>query len=454
MIRTWAVQHLRAGRARFWPALIAVAACLTATEAHAAPASGAAVAAEKVWSQLLTHCGESYFYAGSAFDGMSTMHMFAGDPTLIEFRGAKFHTVPIRVTDAERQNGLTEHARITMFGHTYRKKGEPWQDGPDLIYRNIEDVFSRSWKDVQGDEGQLGIGGAIALDLKEANGHWWVQRSSVILSDTLGGDRGADLATFSQARVARYNCQTGEIIPPPPTAEELRAAAEVRAEAARRAADEAARQKEIAEARADLAARDANDAAARSAQKADQDRKLAPWSFTGGPAEFRQALAANLARRAPQFGLDPNSYGAEFDRIDQIVANCLAITPDDWRRIQAQYDQGMAVVGHQAGPNPVFLRNQQLSWCDATRGSDVIGERVSDPGREHGLGVIKSLTIWDRATHAPRPTGYFAITVTVLPNKGELNKNGPITMADIPPLIDVIVARIPMPAWTHEEARR
>ena len=344
-----------------------------------------------------------------------------------------------------------------MFGHTYRRKGGAWEDGPDLVYRNITDVVSRAVKDVDADEGEMGVGGAIALDLQKSQGRWLIRRSSINFSGPMRDDNVIDLAHFSGARVARYNCQTQTVIPPPPSppsAAEVRAAARAKAEADRKAAEEAANQKAEAEARADLAARDANDAAARAARQAEQDRKLAPWSFTGGPTEFRRAIATNLARRAEAFGLDPNAYRTEFDRIDQIIATCLAITPSDWRRVQAQYDQEMAVAARQGGINPVVLRNQRLNWCDATRGSGVLGERVSDPGRAHGLGVIKSISEIRNWKEGPRPTGYFAITVTVIPNKGELNKNGPLWMADIPSLVDVIVAKIPMPAFAAEEASK
>lgn len=425
-----------------------------ATQASATPPpTPTSYPTEQIWNALVTHCGESYFYAGSALDAAGSMPMLANRTTLLEFRGVKFHTVPIRVTDAERLNGLTAHARVTMLAHTYRKKGDPWQDGPDLVYRSTADIMTRSFADIRGDEDQMGAGGAIALDLMRFGGRWLVRRSSVWMSTSPSDGPPFDLAHLGEARVSRYNCQTSTIIPPPPTAAELRAAAQAKLEADRRAAEQAARKKTEDAEHAEFAAQRAASDAAFAAAQAAQDRGVAPWTFTGSPEEFHKALAANLAKRAAQWGLDPRSYGAEFAKIDEIVATCLAITPDDWQRIQARYFQEMASPG--PGPNPVRLRNERLNWCDATRGyGGVLGEPISAPGREHGLAVIKSISESASWKEGPRPTGYFSITVTVLPKKGELTTNGPIASADIPPIIDVIKARIPMPAWTPEQASR
>ncbi len=261
-----------------------------------------------------------------------------------------------------------------------------------------------------------------------------------------------DLSAFETARVVHYNCQAGQIIPPPPTAQEVAAAREVaaaKAEVERKAAAEAAeRNAEIAQAKAEQE----DGERLRAATQKEQDRKLAPWTFTGSPAEFRVALTANLAKRAPEWGLDPKNYKTEFDRIDAIIATCMAITPDDWRRVQTQFDQEMEIAARKGGLNPVRLRDERLSWCDATRGSSVWGERISDPGKDHGLGIVKSMATIRSFKEGAVPTGYFEITVAVFPIKGELDGRKPLYVADLPPIVDVIKARIPIPGWPHDGA--
>ena len=71
------------------------------------PHNEAGSVASRIWGKLLARCGDSYFYAGSVFDGAGMLHdvQMAHQGTL-QFKGVQFHSVPIRVTAAERENGI------------------------------------------------------------------------------------------------------------------------------------------------------------------------------------------------------------------------------------------------------------------------------------------------------------------------------------------------------------
>lgn len=195
---------------------------------------------QRLWSALLTRCGDTYFYAGSVFDGSGMLsNVEVGHQKVMEFRGVRFHSVPIRVTDAERANGLTYRARISMIAHLYREGDDQWQDGPDLRPRNVDDIFGQVLSQANGNFFDMGGGGAMALELLKFKGEWVVTRSSTDFSGSLGSnDNYYDVDKLVALRVARYSCQQAAVIPPPPTAAELAA----QQEAARKAAEEAAAQ--------------------------------------------------------------------------------------------------------------------------------------------------------------------------------------------------------------------
>ena len=140
-----------------------------------------------VWNALLTPCGQSYFYAGSFFDrgGMLSSLGAGNNPDIYEFRGVRFNTVPVRITDAERLNGLEYHARVTMIAHVYREAGGTWADGPDLQARNTNDILALALQSVGSNMGEMGIGGSMAFDLARVKGKWVIARSSSDLSGPL-----------------------------------------------------------------------------------------------------------------------------------------------------------------------------------------------------------------------------------------------------------------------------
>ena len=154
---------------------------LAAPEVDAAPpASPAAVEAHKVWDAILTRCGASYVYAGSVFDSSGMLNdVQAGHQSRLEYKGVRFNLVPIRVTDAERANGVGYMARISMIAHLYREGDGPWQDGPDRQPRNTDDIVGQALGQVESDLFDMGGSGAIALELIKFRGNWAVTRSSV-----------------------------------------------------------------------------------------------------------------------------------------------------------------------------------------------------------------------------------------------------------------------------------
>src|SRR5579871_4341930 len=90
----------RVRRALYMAFLAALAIIVASPLAGAAPASEGEAIASRIWTKLLTRCGDSYFYAGSMFDGQGMLaDVQVGHTNVIEFKGVTFHIVPIRVTD-------------------------------------------------------------------------------------------------------------------------------------------------------------------------------------------------------------------------------------------------------------------------------------------------------------------------------------------------------------------
>jgi hypothetical protein len=188
---------------------ISALAFTTEAPARAAPGSPTGAAAGQLWSRLLAHCGESYFYAGSVFDhsGMLSDVGAGNNPSVIEFRGVKFNPVPIRVTDAERLNGISARARVTMFAHVYRVDGGDWEDGPDLRPRNINDVSGLALQNIVSDAGEMGAGGSMAFELIQFKGKWMAARSGSAQSGVLLSSAGFYSLDQLQGDAApKYTC--------------------------------------------------------------------------------------------------------------------------------------------------------------------------------------------------------------------------------------------------------
>lgn len=111
-------------------------------------------------------------------------------PAVVEFRRVRFNTVPMRVTEAERLNGVSARARVSMLAHAYRVDGGAWDDGPDLQPRNTMDVMSLALRNVIADAGQMGDGGAMVFDVVQFKGKWLASRSGSDLSGPLLSSRG------------------------------------------------------------------------------------------------------------------------------------------------------------------------------------------------------------------------------------------------------------------------
>ncbi len=407
--------------------------------AEAAPAPEGESVAHRLWDKLLTHCGSSYFYSGSVFDGSGMLSdVQIGHQAVIEYQGVRFRTVPIRVTDAERANGLTYRARISMIAHLYREGGKPWRDGPDMRPRNTDDIIAQAIGQANSDMFDMGGSGAMALELVKFKGIWAVTRSSTTSSSALGfGSKFFDVEKVIAARVARYSCEKGAVLPPPPTAAELAAQKEAerqRAEAARKAAEQAA---EAERARVAAAAEQEQKVAKL---KSELEVKLAPWRFEGTPDQFMAALRENLAKRGAEYGFDPTAYESELRQIQAMVQVCMAVTPDDWRRAEAAFPSDKKPPPNFSGPNPTTPRMRRLQGCDGGAETAVYGERISPAGKPYALGVTRSMS------NADGPTPYFAITVALFLNHSDLAKAEYKYFEFIPAYSYVIDAKIPRPA--------
>jgi hypothetical protein len=219
-------------------ALVAVSVCI-ASLAQAAPASESAAVVHRLWDKLLTPCGESYFYAGSFFDrqGMASEIGAGQHPSVMEYRGVRFNTVPIRVSDAEKLNGVSYRARVTMIAHVYRSDGGSWANGPDLQPRNMNDIAGQALANVIGDMGQIGATGSIAFELVDFKGKWLVGRSSGVMSGPLTFHTGYyPVDQIQRASAPKYSCaQLGQMVQQTLTAEADADAKQARKEAVDRA---------------------------------------------------------------------------------------------------------------------------------------------------------------------------------------------------------------------------
>ena len=190
-------------------ALAAICSALAGSIAPAAPVAEGGAAAQQLWVKLLTHCGESYFYAGSVFDhsGMLSDVGAGNNPSVVEFRGVRFNTVPMRVTDAERLNGVSVRDRVTMLAHVYRVDGGDWEDGPDLQPRNTNDALGLALQSVVSDAGEMGDGGSMAFEVIQFKGKWMVSRSGSDLSGPLLSSKGFYSFDQLQGNAApKYTC--------------------------------------------------------------------------------------------------------------------------------------------------------------------------------------------------------------------------------------------------------
>ena len=379
------------------------------TPAEAAPPSPAAVEAQKVWGTILSRCGESYFYTGSAFDRSGMLSdVQVGHQKTVEYKGVRFNLVPIRVTDAERANGVAYRARITMIAHLYREANEPWEDGPDLRPRNVDDMIGQALGQVDSDMFEMGSAGAIALELVRFKGTWSVARSSTSSTSSLAFSQSFyDVDKVIATQRYRYDCKQGVV----PTAFQ-------------RSEDEAANRKQQEQ----QAAYDA-----KMAQfNVDQERRrrireegLAKWSYKGPLAGFEDALIQNINRRAQEWGVDASQYASEVNLIMQVAEKCTQIS-------KADYDAYMSTLNRDT---PILERIEE---CDDTHYTKApFGFSVSPNSRERGMQVDTVLTEETRLFHWDF-TG--ELTLNVFFNQVDGDKN-PGEALD--PTYIIISARLP-----------
>lgn len=408
--------------ARLMPLVVGVLASLGPIQARAADAPPAAtdasVVAQRLWGKLLNRCGESAFYAGSVFDSAGMISRVPGSrPRTMEFRGMRFNAVPITISPAERLNGVASRTRITMLAQVYREVGERWSDGPAFQPRNTEDILGRAIGMGNADMFDMGTSGVMALELVKYQGKWFVSRSSASRAGSISFSGGTfyEVDKVIAAPAARYDCQSGKVIPRPPTpeeaavlAEEAKQKAEADRRAAQRAQDEAARQQKERSDRAEMAS-----------FVADRDKAEAAWRFEGGAGVFSARLASNLIKRGQQYGFNPMEYAGEIAAINAIVHRCMKITPSEWKAAEDEQRRriGLAAQGSRL-PGPMMIKNEMLQGCD-----NPSKFRVSPPGKLHGLTVQRQLSTIG-TDQRPVWSGEFRITVMVEPTPEDYDRAG------------------------------
>ena len=198
------------------PLLAATAPAKPTRSATAAKPATDPTPTTRLWNALLKQCGDSRFYVGSVFDASGMLSdVQVGRTKLIEYKGVKFASVPIRITDAERANGLQARSRITMRAHLYRTDGEQWQDGPDLRPRNMDDIIGRALGSANADMFGMGSNGAIALEVLKFKGRWYARRSSVDMSGPIIGSNDIfDVEKWIALPRPTYDCATHSVVAP------------------------------------------------------------------------------------------------------------------------------------------------------------------------------------------------------------------------------------------------
>ncbi|MBL8554611.1 MAG: hypothetical protein JNL41_10065 [Phenylobacterium sp.] len=397
-------------------------ACATDAQAAAPPApSETSVVAQRLWGKLLTRCGDDAFYAGSIFDASGMLaSVQAYRATYFQFRNPRFHIVPIALTPAEQANGVTVRARISMLSQIYREPGEPWQDGPGAQARNTEDMFARLLRSTGGDQFELGRGGAMALELVKHKGRWSATRLSTSGGIIALGRPYYFVDDLIATPADRYSCQTGTVIPRPPTPEE---AAKL-AEEAKKKAEEDRIAKLHAQVEAERKEQERRDDIERAAYQAEHDRKMKPWRFEGAFGPFTSKLTMNLIKRGQQYGFNPMDYTDEVTAINRMVQSCFRFTAADWRR--ARDFRGSAKA-----------KNELLENCE---GYSKIP--VSPAGKPHGLVVQRSLS--DVVDNKFVWAGKLRVIVSMTPTQEDHEKAGRPPVMEYGPAFTIVDATFPM----------
>lgn len=401
------------------------------------PASAALLATtDKLWNKLLVSCGQSYFYAGSELDksdGPSAVIYDPDDAKILEFRGVrKLPPTSIRVSDAERLNGVTERARISMVANTYRVAGGAWQDGPSFVARSYSEQTNQMLMKVFGDDAQLGWAGAMVLDIARVNGRWVFRRGSLLSSVPLWSNGTfVDLERFLAKPISRYDCETGRASPRPPTDEEI---ANATAAADAKAREESLRAEAEERERPDRERRAAETAQFEAAvaelrrrgdieqkRRPEMQRRERPWRFVGTFEQFKAALPAYIERRGKEFGFSAADYRGEVAAISRFAATCMdlvnPITRAGW-----------------SAPSPRAGNAGPVHECN--RANAMFGVVVSPKDKPHGLTI-------NRVVPDGSPTlRNFHIRVAVVPTAEDNVRNAAAWTDEIPVLYNVIDARL------------
>jgi hypothetical protein len=165
-----------------------------------------------LWDKLLTHCGDSYFYAGSPLDrfGDLTVLLPPKAPVVMEFQKVRFNVVPLKLTPAEQMNGVTFRGRVTMVAGVYRQQGGPWRDGLDATPRNMDETFGQAVNGIAGDAGEMGITGAMAFEIAAGKGAWVIRRSQTHFdSPMVTNSNFLDLQKVLTMNAPKYSCGGG-----------------------------------------------------------------------------------------------------------------------------------------------------------------------------------------------------------------------------------------------------
>ena len=177
-------------------------------------ASDVDATAKQIWNALLTKCGDSHYYAGSLFNSQGDLRGLvpATKPHQTEYKSARFAIVPIKLTEAQKLNGVEYIGRISMVSSVYRTKindkWSAWVDGP--AGRNVqekEDIWNHVMQDFMGDGLGMGTGGAMALKIAKIKGQWVVARQGA-QGQMVMGDKFFALAQIAP-HTLRYDCKTG-----------------------------------------------------------------------------------------------------------------------------------------------------------------------------------------------------------------------------------------------------
>ncbi len=153
-----------------------VLACVTLLPVHTlAQPNDPKTVENGLWAKLLTKCGDTYYTGAYSFDDGRTFSLLEKDLTVpgpmnsddvakaaTEYKGASFVIAPVRVSQADKLNGIEWHGYMQVFSTTWRTRRLTdglWSDWQESGRRRAEAPFETE-------------AGSFSVEVTRQNGAW------------------------------------------------------------------------------------------------------------------------------------------------------------------------------------------------------------------------------------------------------------------------------------------